>query len=145
QTDRIGSLAKFKSGVVPILIATDVGSRGLDIPEVEVVLNYELPADAADYVHRVGRTARAGRGGLSVSLVTERDIDILQNIESKTNKKLEEYVVSEKPVLDTLNEVGVAKRVANMHLADTKFGEKKRINAEKHSPGQDSKKRKTKK
>ncbi|KAJ3014358.1 UNVERIFIED_CONTAM: hypothetical protein HDU68_000331, partial [Siphonaria sp. JEL0065] len=81
QNDRLGSLAKFKSGIVPILIATDVGSRGLDIPFVEVVFNYELPADAADYVHRVGRTARAGRGGLSVSLVTERDIDILQNIE----------------------------------------------------------------
>ncbi|KAJ3293323.1 hypothetical protein HDU79_000432 [Rhizoclosmatium sp. JEL0117] len=146
QNDRLGSLAKFKSGIVPILIATDVGSRGLDIPFVEVVFNYELPADAADYVHRVGRTARAGKGGLSVSLVTERDIDILQNIEGKINKKLEEYPVPEKPVLDTLNEVGLAKRVANMHLVDTKFGEKKRTNMEKHGliQGGDKKRRKTK-
>ncbi|ORY40006.1 DEAD-domain-containing protein [Rhizoclosmatium globosum] len=128
QNDRLGSLAKFKSGIVPILIATD------------------LPADAADYVHRVGRTARAGKGGLSVSLVTERDIDILQNIEGKINKKLEEYPVPEKPVLDTLNEVGLAKRVANMHLVDTKFGEKKRTNMEKHGliQGGDKKRRKTK-
>ncbi|KAI9336081.1 P-loop containing nucleoside triphosphate hydrolase protein [Obelidium mucronatum] len=135
QSDRLGSLAKFKSGIVPILIATDVGSRGLDIPFVEVVFNYELPADAADYVHRVGRTARAGRGGLAVSLVTERDIDILQNIEGKIDKKLDEFPVPEKPVLETLNEVGLAKRVANMHLIDTKFGEKKRTNMEKHGSG----------
>ncbi|KAJ3349385.1 hypothetical protein HDU83_000613 [Entophlyctis luteolus] len=132
QSDRLGSLAKFKSAIVPILVTTDVGSRGLDIPLVEVVLNYELPADAADYVHRVGRTARAGRGGLAVSLVTERDIDIVHNIEGKTGKKLEEYVVDEAPVLETLNEVGLAKKVANMHLVDTKFGEKKRTNMEKH-------------
>ncbi|KAJ3070095.1 hypothetical protein HDU98_006857 [Podochytrium sp. JEL0797] len=144
QNDRLGSLAKFKSGIVPILIATDVGSRGLDIPFVEIVMNYELPADAADYVHRVGRTARAGKGGLSVSLVTERDIDILQNIEGKISKKLEEYPVPEKPVLETLNEVGLAKRVANMHLVDTKFGEKKRNNMEKHGLVQEgNKKRKT--
>ncbi|KAJ3114653.1 hypothetical protein HK100_001588 [Physocladia obscura] len=131
QTERLGSLVKFKSGVVPILIATDVGSRGLDIPLVQVVFNYELPADAADYVHRVGRTARAGRGGLSVSLITERDIDILHNIEEKTLKKMEAYPVPENKVLEALNEVGLAKRVANMHLVDTKFGEKKRANMAK--------------
>ncbi|KAJ3301004.1 hypothetical protein HDU76_005904 [Blyttiomyces sp. JEL0837] len=131
QNDRLGSLAKFKGGIVPILIATDVGSRGLDIPTVQVVMNYELPADATDYVHRVGRTARAGRGGLSISLVTERDIDVLHSIESKTKKKLEEYKVDEAPVLETLNEVGLAKRVANMHLVDTKFGEKRKINQKK--------------
>ena len=108
QSDRLGSLAKFKSGIVPILIATDVGSRwvsvvssvtvactwlifvnsGLDIPTVQVVLNYELPADATDYIHRVGRTARAGRGGLSMSVVTEHDINILLNIEQKTGKRI---------------------------------------------------------
>ncbi|KAJ3043909.1 hypothetical protein HDV00_003948 [Rhizophlyctis rosea] len=131
QNDRLGSLAKFKGGVVSILIATDVGSRGLDIPTVQVVLNYELPADATDYIHRVGRTARAGRGGLSLSVVTEHDIDILLNIEKKTEKKMEEYKVAEKPVLELLNEVALAKRVANMHLLDTNFGEKVRINKEK--------------
>ncbi|KAI8855198.1 P-loop containing nucleoside triphosphate hydrolase protein [Chytridium lagenaria] len=62
QNERLGSIAKFKGRIVNILLATDVGSRGLDIPSVDVVLNYDLPADATDYVHRVGRTARAGRG-----------------------------------------------------------------------------------
>ena len=52
---------------------------------MQVVLNYELPADSSDYIHRVGRTARAGRGGLSLSLVTERDIDLVHNIEARTS------------------------------------------------------------
>ena len=128
QSQRLGALAKFKGGIVPILISTDVGSRGLDIPTVQVVLNYELPADATDYVHRVGRTARAGRGGLSLSFVTERDIAIVQSIEAKTGKKMAEFDVSENKVLELLNEVNVAKRTATMKLHDSQFGLKRRIN-----------------
>lgn len=59
---------------------------GLDIPSVEVVINYDLPADASDYIHRVGRTARAGRGGMALSIISERDVNILLNIENKTSK-----------------------------------------------------------
>ncbi|KAJ3124299.1 hypothetical protein HK098_001211 [Nowakowskiella sp. JEL0407] len=128
QADRIASLAKFKSGLVGVLIATDVGSRGLDIPTVQVVLNYEVPADPTDYIHRVGRTARAGRGGVAVSMVTEHDIDIIQNIESKINRKLTELKIDENDVLDLLSEVGLAKRVATMHLFDTGFGNRKKVN-----------------
>jgi ATP-dependent RNA helicase DDX47/RRP3 len=71
QTKRLGALAKFKSGGRNILIATDVASRGLDIPGVDVVINYDVPQSSKDYIHRVGRTARAGKSGKSVTLVTQ--------------------------------------------------------------------------
>lgn len=131
QPDRISSLEKFKSQVVPILISTDVGSRGLDIPTVEVVINYDLPASATDYIHRVGRTARANRGGLALSIVTERDVDIVKAIESETRVKMTEFTTNDTEVLDILNEVSLAKRVAIMQLFDNNFDEKKRIIREK--------------
>jgi ATP-dependent RNA helicase DDX49/DBP8 len=133
QPDRIAALAKFKSQVVPVLISTDVGSRGLDIPSVAVVLNYELPASAADYIHRVGRTARASRGGMSVSIVTERDVAILQHIEKQTGVTMTEYKVSEDAVVEIMNEVAEAKRGAALTLLENKFGERKRINKEKEA------------
>ena len=81
QRRRLASLAQFKTGVAKVLIATDVASRGLDIPQVQLVLNYNVPASPTDYIHRVGRTARAGRGGMSVTLMTQYDVDRLKAIE----------------------------------------------------------------
>ncbi|ORX81507.1 DEAD-domain-containing protein [Anaeromyces robustus] len=132
QNERLSSLAKFKSKIVKILIATDVAGRGLDIENVQVVINYDIPASPVDYIHRIGRTARAGRGGISLSLITEHDIELIQNIESLTKKKLIEYEgINENEVLKIMDKVNLAKRVANMHLIDTNFGEKKIINKTK--------------
>lgn len=71
QTKRLGALNRFKEGSKDILIATDVASRGIDIPSVDVVLNYDIPGNGKDYIHRVGRTARAGRSGRAISFVTQ--------------------------------------------------------------------------
>jgi ATP-dependent RNA helicase DDX47/RRP3 len=71
QSKRLGALNKFKSGERRILIATDVASRGLDIPSVDVVLNVDIPSNSKDYIHRVGRTARAGTTGRSITFVTQ--------------------------------------------------------------------------
>ena len=81
QPERLQSLTRFRAGGVPVLVTTDVGSRGLDIPEVALVLNYDCPRASDDYIHRVGRTARAGRGGLAITFVTERDTELVKGIE----------------------------------------------------------------
>ena len=87
QMDRIerrDSLRRFRRGEVAVLLATDLGSRGLDIEVVHRVINVHLPQDVDNYLHRVGRTARAGRAGLVINLVTERDqplLEALKNLE----------------------------------------------------------------
>ncbi|KAG0263225.1 putative RNA helicase [Actinomortierella ambigua] len=131
QQQRLDSLAKFRGGITNVLIATDVGSRGLDIPSVMLVLNFDVPRDPTDYIHRVGRTARAGRGGQAITMVTERDIELVQDIEARINKTMDEYPTSENKVLELLNEVTSAKRAASMALHDSGFGEKKRIQKQK--------------
>lgn len=75
QTQRLNALNKFKSGERQILIATDVASRGLDIPLVDLVINFDIPQHSKDYVHRVGRTARAGKSGRAITIVTQYDVE----------------------------------------------------------------------
>jgi len=93
QPKRLGALNKFKSAARSILVATDVASRGLDIPQVDVVINFDVPTRSKDYIHRVGRTARAGRCGKSVTFVTQYDVELYQRIEELIGKKLPAYDV----------------------------------------------------
>lgn len=86
QSSRLANLQSFRNGQARVLISTDVGSRGLDVPEVKMVVNWDLPAAWEDYVHRVGRTARAGKQGWAVSFVTERDTEVLKGIEEKISE-----------------------------------------------------------
>ncbi|KAJ2157952.1 putative RNA helicase [Coemansia sp. RSA 552] len=131
QQERLNSLGKFRAEAVRILIATDVGSRGLDIPSVESVINLHVPRDPDDYIHRVGRTARAGRGGCAVTLVSERDIKLLHNIEARVGRQLDELKIDENAVLDRMGRVLQAKRAAALHLLDVDFGARDRIRAQK--------------
>eukprot|EP00611_Tribonema_gayanum_P023876 TRINITY_DN5113_c1_g1_i1.p1 TRINITY_DN5113_c1_g1~~TRINITY_DN5113_c1_g1_i1.p1 ORF type:complete len:509 (+),score=170.88 TRINITY_DN5113_c1_g1_i1:42-1529(+) len=125
QKRRLAALGKFKSSQSRILVSTDVSSRGLDIPEVDLVVNFDMPRVATDYVHRVGRTARAGRRGRALSLVTQYDVELVHNIEEYTSTKLDlcEEVI-EKDVLKLLNPINKATRVARMRLMELGFDEK---------------------
>ncbi|XP_013785487.1 probable ATP-dependent RNA helicase DDX49 [Limulus polyphemus] len=131
QRLRLAALASFKSNNVKIMIATDVASRGLDIPQVEMVINYNVPSVAKDYVHRVGRTARAGRGGMAVTLVTQYDINLIHAVEKLINTKLTLLETKEKEVLNILTQVAVAMREAEIRLDEIDFGEKRMINKRK--------------
>ena len=88
QTARMKALQDFKENRIQVLVATDIAARGLDIPELPHVVNYELPEVPADYVHRIGRTGRAGAEGEAISLVSGDEASRLQDIEKLLGKKL---------------------------------------------------------
>ncbi|KAJ8922251.1 hypothetical protein NQ315_004188 [Exocentrus adspersus] len=131
QTQRLAALARFKSNVVKILVATDVASRGLDIPTVALVVNHAMPNTSKDYIHRVGRTARAGRGGQAITLITPYDIQNLQSIEKDINAKLTEAKVDESEVAKIFSQISVTKSEAHIKLDGDGFYEKKLINKRK--------------
>ncbi|KAK5907057.1 hypothetical protein CesoFtcFv8_004943 [Champsocephalus esox] len=131
QKQRFANLAMFKASVFKLLIATDVASRGLDIPTVQVVINHNTPGLPKIYIHRVGRTARAGRNGVSITLVTQYDIHLVQSIEAENKTKLKEYPVVEKDVLKILTQVNVTRRQCEIKLESTDFDEKKETNKRK--------------
>jgi ATP-dependent RNA helicase RhlE len=86
QSARVQALAKFKNGKARVLVATDVASRGLDIDGISHVINYEMPKEAESYVHRIGRTARAGTTGIALSFCDEGECGYLRNIERVTSR-----------------------------------------------------------
>ncbi|TLS75265.1 DEAD/DEAH box helicase [Mariprofundus erugo] len=93
QTARTNALAGFKSGAVRVLVATDIAARGLDIDQLPHVVNFELPHVPEDYVHRIGRTGRAGNTGESLSLVSADENKLLQGIERLIKKSIPKVVV----------------------------------------------------
>ena len=93
QSARTKALADFKAGRVQALVATDIAARGLDIDQLPQVVNYELPQVAEDYVHRIGRTGRAGNSGAAVSLVCVDEKGLLQGIERLLKRRLDQVVV----------------------------------------------------
>jgi ATP-dependent RNA helicase DDX49/DBP8 len=138
QRERLASLSLFRSAVVPVLVSTDVGSRGLDIEDVAIVINWDLPNEPEEYTHRVGRTARAGKGGVAISFVTEKDEQRILRIEDRIGMsphgvkshrlirshlgiKLTTLTLPEDKVLDNLNAVSTAKRLANMVVIPRSF------------------------
>jgi ATP-dependent RNA helicase DDX47/RRP3 len=118
QPKRLGALNKFTSGSRSILICTDVASRGLDIPQVDAVINFDLPGHGKDYIHRVGRTARAGKSGKAIAMVTQYDVEVYQRLEGLLGKKLQEKKLDEETVLILLERVNEAQRLATRELKE---------------------------
>ena len=101
QRQREEAIRAFKTSKLEILIATDVAARGLDVNDVSHVFNYHLPFDSESYVHRIGRTGRAGKEGVAVSIVTPHEFRMLQKIEKNIGTKLEAKIV---PNIDSVKE-----------------------------------------
>lgn len=95
QAERDEMMFKFKSGQIDVLVATDILARGIDIDDIAMVINYDVPHDAEDYVHRIGRTARADRKGSAITFVNEDDIYYFQQIEKLLEKEVEKAELPE--------------------------------------------------
>jgi ATP-dependent RNA helicase DDX47/RRP3 len=91
---------------------------GLDIPSVDVVINYDVPQHSKDYIHRVGRTARAGRSGKSITLVTQYDVELVQRIEAVTKKKMELFETETEDIATLKERVEEAGRAAKAEMND---------------------------
>jgi len=95
QAARENVINRFKSGDIPVLVATDIVSRGIDIEDIDMVINYDVPHDAEDYIHRIGRTARASAEGTAVTFINERDQQRFGAIETLLEREVEKSLVPE--------------------------------------------------
>ena len=118
QRQREEAIRAFKTSKLEILIATDVAARGLDVNDVSHVFNYHLPFDSESYVHRIGRTGRAGKEGVAVSIVTPHEFRMLQKIEKNIGTKLEAKIV---PNIDSVKEKKVTElknQISEQEISD---------------------------
>ncbi|VWU50912.1 ATP-dependent RNA helicase DBP8, putative [Hepatocystis sp. ex Piliocolobus tephrosceles] len=120
QQKRISSLLRFKNGLCKILVATDLISRGIDIPHVAFVINFDFPNDVTQYIHRVGRTARANKKGLAISFVDKKDKQVFNEVKQIMKKKLKPYIIDKQDVLNNLFKTGKIIKMAELKLEEQK-------------------------
>jgi ATP-dependent RNA helicase RhlE len=136
--ERSRALAGFKEGTVRVLVATDIAARGLDIPLLEVVMNYDIPHVIGDYIHRVGRTGRAGKKGLAITFISPAEMVALKDVEKLMGKSIkQERLEGYAPTVMTVQK-GARKNPKEFKKADGAFGKKKKV-----STFSSTKKRKT--
>ena len=103
QEERTSILRDFRNGICNLLVATDLTARGIDIPDIQIVINYDLPMEPENYVHRVGRTGRASKRGYAYSFCSEQEVDTLNTIQSFLEKDIQVIEVDKLDYKDTLN------------------------------------------
>lgn len=124
QKDRFRVLERFRKRRIQVLFATDVGNRGLDIPSVSYVINYDLPDTTDRYVHRVGRTARAGRIGTSISLISQYEVSRIKSIEADTHVKMEKWPnLDEEAAEKRVYEIAEKRCYAKIEMLESGFAE----------------------
>jgi ATP-dependent RNA helicase RhlE len=134
QKERNQALKKFKEGEVNLLIATDVSARGVDVPGVELVVNYDLPDVAENYVHRIGRTGRGNHKGDALSFASKGEMELLLAIEQFLGKKIPEVEISKKEyqtVLDLSNEKSLDDLLGQIEFELENEGKKSKKNRKK--------------
>jgi len=123
---RARALSDFKEGKVRVLVATDIAARGLDIPTLPVVMNYDIPHVTGDYIHRIGRTGRAGKSGLAITLVSPKEEVALKDVERLMGKAIErEEIEGYVPKVEKAQR-GARKTVDTKKRTDGAFGQKKK-------------------
>lgn len=126
QDRRNNAIRRFKDGEVSVLLATDVAARGIDIPDVSHVINYDLPRTADVYLHRIGRTGRAGKKGSAISLVEAHDQPMMERVQRYTKEAIKERFIDglrpkhKKPVFKKKNKKKDAKKTAKKSVKKKK-------------------------
>ena len=126
------ALNKFKKGKVRVLVATDIASRGIDVDDITHVINYELPNEPESYVHRIGRTARAGAAGMALSLCDLGELGYLRKIERAINKSV---VMEENHIYHSKS---IASKRGRSMGSKTKLPQRKRFNGSRSSAGRNN-------
>ena len=134
QPQRTQALEEFKQGKVRVLVATDVAARGLDIEDLPHVINFELPNTPEDYIHRIGRTGRAGTKGCATSLVCNDENEILEDIEKLLKIKLTKKIISG---FEPARTDGLTKSTSKSHEQERQNHTKEKRNSNAHTKGQD--------
>jgi len=137
--DRNRALEGFKNHKIRVLVATDIAARGLDIPDLPIVINYDIPHVIGDYIHRIGRTGRAGKEGLAITLISPLEMVALKDVEKLISKRLpQEKLEGYAPKIIEVQK-GARKKTAIVKSSDGAFGKKKK----KSTTFSSTKKRKT--
>jgi len=134
QDERLKALESFKSGEVDLLVCTDVAARGLDIKDVPAVFNFDIPFHSEDYVHRIGRTGRAGQSGLAVNFVSKSDARLVADIEKLLRTKIELEPIEFEEDLPDIRKQGHINDGRRMYQQEESTGRREEFSARSRTP-----------